>query len=245
LSGAWTIAGAAVAGLALGSFAVTAGVRASRFETAWGGRSRCDDCGATLSFARTIPILSFARTNGRCADCGSRIDPVHLAGEVTGAMVLAMSASLTPPRAVLLAVVGLALIALTAIDARVQRLPNALCAVVAMAGAGLALEKGGLALALGAATACSLGLLLLGLRQVARRGGRDPGLGLGDVKLIAGLSFWLGLSAPWMLGGAAAAALVFTTVRSGRDRRLPFGPFLAVAAWIVGMGMEWGWWRTI
>jgi len=70
--------------------------------------------------------------------------------------------------------------------------------------------------------------------------GRE-GLGLGDAKLLAALGTWVSWQGlPTVVFGAAALGLIAAVVRSavdGRgtahDRRLPFGPFLAAAGWLV------------
>jgi leader peptidase (prepilin peptidase)/N-methyltransferase len=69
--------------------------------------------------------------------------------------------------------------------------------------------------------------------------GRD-GLGLGDAKLLAAAGAWVGVSGlPSVLAGGAIAALLaagglaLAGTRLRRDSALPFGPFLAAAAWAV------------
>ena len=75
------------------------------------------------------------------------------------------------------------------------------------------------------------GLLAL-IRWISR-----GGLGRGDVKFAGALGFWLGperrllcLGAAFLAGGAAAFVLLCCG-RAGRQRVLPFGPFLGGGAW--------------
>lgn len=241
-----TLGVASVAGLALGSFAVTAGLRWSRGEGVLRGRSRCDACGRTLNFAQTVPLVSYVALGGSCGDCGGRIDRTHLAGEAAGAVALgsAVMAADTPLEAVLLAGLGLVLIAACVVDAKTQRLPDPLTATVAALAAALAAVSGPAALMAGAATAIITGALLLSLRWFRARRDADPGLGLGDVKLIGGLSLWLGLATPWMVVVAACLGLMAMTVLRPSHGRLAFGPCLAASAWIVGLSQEVGPWPT-
>ena len=67
-----------------------------------------------------------------------------------------------------------------------------------------------------------------------------PGLGLGDAKLLAAAGAWLGLEAlPSVLLVATGTALfcvgmaVLLGKRITATSRIPFGPFLATAFWIV------------
>ncbi|MET3776952.1 prepilin peptidase [Rhizobium alvei] len=76
------------------------------------------------------------------------------------------------------------------------------------------------------------------------------GLGLGDVKMAAAAGAWLPISAlPGFIGMAAGTALVaaFAMSLSTRSiqltRRIPFGPFLALAlicCWVLDMATT-GW----
>jgi leader peptidase (prepilin peptidase)/N-methyltransferase len=81
----------------------------------------------------------------------------------------------------------------------------------------------------------SLWLLAIGYRVAT---GRD-GLGMGDVKLMAMVGAflgWQGASATLLLGSLAGSVIGVGLILRGRGTRLtalPFGTFLAPAAWIV------------
>lgn len=236
---------AAVAGLALGSFAVTAAIRSSRGQSVLVGRSRCDHCGLGLGYAQTAPVLSFWRLGGACSGCGGRIDRVHLVGEIAGALIL-VGAALTGDlaRGAALAVLGLLLITASAFDWKTQRLPDGLTLAVAALTLGLAATGGEGALARGLLAAAVAAAILQALRWTSARRGGDPGLGLGDVKLIASLALWLGPLTPWAVVVAAIGGLIMMRTVSPADGRLAFGPAIAAGGWIIGMGAEWGWWPT-
>jgi leader peptidase (prepilin peptidase)/N-methyltransferase len=77
------------------------------------------------------------------------------------------------------------------------------------------------------------GLLLL--LAILSRGG----MGGGDVKFAAALGFWLGwpgillgLFLGFVLGGLISLLLLVTRLR-GRKDFIPFGPFIAIGAWIA------------
>ncbi|MDF2810753.1 MAG: type 4 prepilin peptidase 1 [Microvirga sp.] len=124
-------------------------------------------------------------------------------------------------------------LAISVIDSRWLVIPNALNAANAGGGllfAAFAKTMPFLSYLIGGA----LGVVaLLALRSGYRSiRGRD-GLGLGDVKFMAGAGFWVGWQglAPLLLV-SALSALLFLTLRgavSGHfdpQRQLPFGPFL-------------------
>jgi len=234
-----------VAGLALGSFAVTAGLRMSRGESGFVGRSRCDGCGRALGYAQTLPLISYARLGGACAGCGGRIDPIHLAGEAAGALVVATAfLSGDAARATLLSALGLTLIAAAAMDAKTRRLPDLLTAAVAAIGLGLSALAGTPQIMAGLVASLVTVLALLGLRAFGRRRRGDPGLGMGDVKLMAALALWLGAAMPWAVVAGALIGLLMMAVVRPVDQRLAFGPAIAVGAWLVGAGGEAGLWPT-
>ena len=243
---AWPIAlGAVALGACAGSFTVTAALRSIRSEQSLTGRSHCDGCGAPLGFLQTVPVLSFAGLGGACAACGARIDAVHLAGEVIGGLVALVAVeAVAAPTSVILAALGLVLLASAVVDAKTQHLPDGLTVTAgALCAARVALE-GGPSLALGVAIAAAT----FGVLEIARRAfmalRRRPGLGLGDVKLITALSIWLGTATPWAVLGASAAGLAWLAVWRPKDGKIAFGPMIAGAAWIIGLGREAHWWLS-
>lgn len=241
----WPIVGlGAVLGAVAGSFATTAGLRFARGEQALFGRSYCDGCGQALSFGRTTPVVSYVVLRGRAACCGTRIDPGHGLGELAGAIMGGVIAALDAPplRTGLLALLAATLIALSAVDAKTRRLPDALTGLAALVCLSLALmdSPDGLWLGLGAALATLAVLALVRKASMLRRG--DPGLGLGDVKLLSALALWLGVLTPWALAASAAVGLAGFVLVRPKDGRLPFGPAIAAGAWCVGIGKEAGLW---
>ncbi|MDZ4370706.1 MAG: prepilin peptidase [Phenylobacterium sp.] len=233
----------AVAGLALGSFAVTCGLRLARGGPVLAGRSQCDRCGAGLGAAMTLPLVSFAVLGGRSRCCGAPIDRLHLAGEAAGALVVTTALwTPAPGIMVMLAALGLFLIAASAMDARVRRLPDILTLAVAGLGLGLAALRGPAAVVEGVVAATVAVAILLGLRVASARRSGEPGLGLGDVKLIGALAIPLGTATPWAVAAAALIALPFSLRRTGPDRRMAFGPAIVIATWPVLVLLEVGAW---
>ena len=230
---------AAVLGAIVGSFVAALVIRWPRGESVVGGRSRCDSCGEVLRPRELVPVLSYLLQRGRCRRCGARIDPKHLAIELAGALTGVVAVLAHPlPLALVTAGFGWWLLAVAAIDAEEQWLPDALTLPLVLLGllAGWAgfgpplLDR-----ALGA-LAGGLGLALLALLYRAARG--REGMGGGDPKLLAGIGAWLGvLQLPFVLLGAgmvglvAALAMALRGQQVGATTRLPLGSLMAVAAW--------------
>lgn len=140
-----------------------------------------------------------------------------------------------------LATFAFAALLLTAavIDFRTMRIPNALNALIVLAGL-IATSWLGFSLrdALIGVAAGYTALFLLNSAYRALRG-RD-GLGLGDAKLLAGAGAWLGWAGlPFVvliasaLGIAFVAALRIAGRQMGGGDALAFGPFLCIGALIV------------
>jgi leader peptidase (prepilin peptidase) / N-methyltransferase len=142
-------------------------------------------------------------------------------------------------------ILGTVLVALSLIDLATMRLPDALTLPLIAAGLVCALVlkwDGGSWLDLRwRVTAAALGYgLLYGIAWLYHRLRGRHGLGLGDAKLLAASGAWLGIEgiAPTLLV-ASLTGLVAALIGhvAGRpvtaDTRVPFGPFLAGATWLI------------
>lgn len=237
------IVSAALIGACLGSFIATAVVRRLRGEQVLTGRSHCDGCARPLAAWATVPVLSYAISAGGCRRCGARIDPLHPAGELLGAVIvgLAWSTPAATPTALLTdsLVTGLVLclLALALYDARTFRIPDLLTLGVLASGLGLVVLEN----PSGVPMALSWGVLtcavLEALRRLYRRSRSVEGLGFGDVKLLGALAVWLQAGLPWALLLACASALLWIGFTRYRQR-LAFGPFIALSALVIGIGRQ-------
>jgi leader peptidase (prepilin peptidase)/N-methyltransferase len=229
----------------IGSFVACAAIRLPAGEGLW-GRSSCPRCGHRLGAAELVPLLSWLLQRGHCRTCGGAISAFYPIIEAM-ALAIAVSAILVLDGWRLAAGLGLgwSLLLLAAIDWRCQLLPDGLTLPLAAAGLCLAmlfepaqLPARAVAAAAGWAVFAALGA---GYRQLR---GQD-GLGGGDGKLVAAAGAWIGpLGLPWVvlmaaLGGLAAIA-VAALAGGGwpADKRLPFGPFLAAAIWLVWLAVQ-------
>jgi len=143
------------------------------------------------------------------------------------------------------AVLGSALVLLSAIDFETRRLPDSLTLPLMAMGlaAAVALDREGQDWVVLGWRILSAGSGYLTLWGVAKaylvlRG--QPGLGLGDAKLMAAGGAWLGVEGlPTVLLVASVAALLLIAGAALRGHEitaktsLAFGPFLALGIWLV------------
>ncbi len=207
---------------------------------AW-GCSRCEYCEAALRARDLVPLYSWLVAGGRCRYCSHPLGWFYPGIELA-ALAIALAALVADggDEMWLDCLFGWWLLALGWIDIRRWLLPDALTLPLVIAGlaAAVAFDPGQL-------TDRALGAVLgyLGLRAVAllyrMLRGRE-GLGHGDAKLLAASGAWVGAMAlPQVVLGAAVSALIAAAgvrlagvpLRAGSA--LPFGPFLALATWLV------------
>lgn len=228
-------------GLAVGSFLNVVIWRVPRDESVVHPRSHCPACGAPISAADNIPVLSWALLRGRCRSCGARIGVRYPLVELGCAALFAATGARFGAAWELPAylVFAAALLALSIIDLEHYRLPNRIVYPLSIV---LPLLLVPPAIADGTwkplVRALVGGLLAFGglfvIHLVSPRG-----MGFGDVKL----SFSLGVALAWLgwghlafglllgflYGAVIGIALVVLRLRTRRDA-VPFGPFLAAGA---------------
>lgn len=232
----------ALAAPLIGSAVAAAAMRLADGGT-WGrAPSCCRACGRRLGLLDLVPVVSWLALRGRCRGCSVAISRAYPVIEL-GAVGVAGWAWLAVPAEVFAAtcVLGWLLLALSAVDIRVRRLPDVLNLLLAAAGlATIAMVDAarvpehllGAALGYGAFVAVELAY-----RTIRKR----DGLGRGDAKLLGGIGAWVGpLGLPWCIFIAAAGAIAFLLVSEkirGRkisaETDIAFGPFLAFGGWIV------------
>ncbi|HEY6256124.1 MAG TPA: A24 family peptidase [Xanthobacteraceae bacterium] len=167
---------------------------------------------------------------------------VLLAG--IAAVAVVSFASLAFPAALASTLLGALMIAGAEVDARTFLLPDTVTigALATGIAAAAALDPFDPGWSAGAAAlrAAGAAAVLLSVRWGYARLRHREGLGIGDVKLAAGIGAWLPLDAiPVCFALAASAALILVLVAHVRGRpleaatKLPFGAFLCPALWLV------------
>ncbi|HUO79809.1 MAG TPA: A24 family peptidase [Steroidobacteraceae bacterium] len=223
-------------------------------------RSACPKCGAPITALQNIPVLSWLALGGRCARCrepiSARYPLVELATGALSALVAWRFGFGWDGGCAL--VITWTLIALTGIDLDTQYLPDSLTQPLLWLGllAAAYLGRGAAAVPVdlrSAVLGAAFGYASLwSVYQLFRLVTGKEGMGYGDFKLYAALGAWLGwqMLLPVILLSAASGALLGLSLialrRHQRGVPIPFGPYLAVAGWLV---MMWPhelvapWWR--
>ena len=208
-------------------------------------RSACPQCGHKITALENIPLVSYAVLRGKCSGCKTSISLryplVELsAGLVAGYAAMRFGFSAAGFGAMLFA---WALIALAVIDFDTQLLPDDI--TLPLLWAGLLLNLGGAFVPLNAAVigAAAGYLSLWSIYWLFKLITGKEGMGYGDFKLLGAICAWLGWQTLPMVillssvvGATVGIALIVLT-QHGRDKPIPFGPYLAAAGLIA---LFWG-----
>jgi leader peptidase (prepilin peptidase) / N-methyltransferase len=236
--GKWSLV---VAGPFIGSFLGVLVRRLPDGRPVLWARSRCESCGAVVALRDLVPLASWLMARGRCRFCGQSLGWFYPGIELAATIVAVAALAADGGRQTGLdCVLGWWLLVLGWIDLRCWLLPDVLTLPLIVAGLAITVwldpQRLG-ACALGAALGY-LGLRLLGWAYRSFRGGE--GIGQGDAKLLAASGAWLGAAAlPQVIllaastALAAALAMRLAGIRLGPRSPLPFGPFLALATWLL------------
>ena len=192
-----------------------------------------------------IPVLSYVALGGKCSHCAVRISPRYpLLELVTGLMTLALAWYFDTPFALLGALLFTwALIALTMIDIDHQLLPDDITLPLLWLGLLFNLNATYVSLPDAVIGAITGYLSLWSIYWLFKLITGKEGMGHGDFKLLAALGAWMGWQALPMIillssvVGAVCGIALMVIKRRGKDIPIPFGPYLAMAGWIV---LLWG-----
>ena len=208
-------------------------------------RSACPACGHRISALENIPLASWMALRGKCSACAARIAVRYPVVELLAGLIGAYAVWRYGPSVAALGAMGFgwALLALTVIDLDTQLLPDDI--TLPLLWAGLAVNLGGTFAPLRTAVIgaiagyFALWLVFWGFKLATGK----EGMGYGDFKLLAAIGAWLGwqkLPLVILLSsvvGAVVGIALIVFARHGREKPIPFGPYLAAAGLIA---MFWG-----
>jgi leader peptidase (prepilin peptidase)/N-methyltransferase len=204
-------------------------------------RSACPHCGHRIGALENLPVVSYLFLGGKCSKCKSPISiryPIVelVTGTLSALLVWQFGSGLAGLATLVFAWL---LIAMTFIDADTQLLPDDL--TLPLLWLGLLVNLNGTFVPLfDAVIGAAAGYLALwSIYWLFKLATGKEGMGYGDFKLLAALGAWLGwkmlpviilLSS---LVGAVVGIAMILFARHGRDKPIPFGPYLAAAGMIA------------
>ena len=225
-------------------------------------RSVCPACKSPIPFYLNVPILSFLWLRGRSRCCKQSLSMLYPTIEVlTGALFVLLywkfpfidlsgsSLQIQPDqwiRWLHSAVLTSVLVVCSAIDFRLMIIPDVISLPMIAVVPGVVFLHPELDWFSALAGVLAGGGSLYLVAWIYWVWKRKAGLGMGDVKLLAFIGGWLGYQAifPTILVGSVLGAMVGLVLllrSSGFTLKsaLPFGPFLAIGAWIQLIAGQW------
>ena len=234
---------AGIFGLMIGSFLNVCISRLPAGQSIVSPPSRCPKCGKPIAWHDNIPVLSFVMLGGKCRNCGTPIGIKYPAVEITTSLCFFAQGVFFGDDLPLLGARLLftaLLIVLFGTDLETMRLPNVITypGIVVGLMLSVALPPGLVASVIGAALGAAIPWTI---RWVWYRMKGVEAMGLGDVKMLAMIGAFLGWQQVWVvlfLASLAGAVVGLAVLRLGGRSlasRLPFGTFLAVAAFLASL----------
>jgi leader peptidase (prepilin peptidase) / N-methyltransferase len=203
--------------------------------------SRCSNCGASIKPWQNIPVISYVFLRGRCASCSTPISkryPLVEAATALASLYVFHHFGVTW-QCLFALLFTWCLIALTMIDYDHQLLPDSI--TLPLLWLGLLINGSGIFVSLhesvyGAAAGYMTLWCVYWLFRIVT--GKE-GMGFGDFKLLAAIGAWFGwkmLPLVILLSSGVGAVIGITLIvlkRQDKTKPIPFGPYLAIAAWIA------------
>ncbi len=233
---------AALTGAVFGSFLNCLAWRLTHGESVLKGRSHCHNCGTTLGALDLIPVFSWLFLRGKCGYCKKKISVRYPLSEIILALLsvlLLLKFDVTFEFLKNL-IFTYCLFTLSITDLDDYIIPNGLLIVPAVSWfIFIPFTQAGLQDVLyhilsGFIFGCIILLIVLIFDRIMKK----ESMGGGDIKLLALSALYLGaVSALFMLFLACVIGIVFALAtkyrKSNEARHFPFGPAIAMAAYIM------------
>lgn len=235
-----------IIGLAVGSFLNVVIYRLPRGYSLWSPASYCPQCKNSINWYDNIPVLSFFLLGGRCRNCHQPISWRYPVVEgITGfffflVFVLycwkAFSFSSLIYLVKYLLFICL-LIPIFFIDLEHQIIPDSLSYTLIISGIIFStIQRFFYSSILGVASGV---LIFLVIYYVSLLLLHQPGMGIGDVKMAAGIGAYFGWKLSllafflsFLTGAVVATFFILFGLKKMKDK-IPFGPFLATGAFLT------------
>jgi len=230
--------GAAVMGLAIGSFLNVCIARLPVDLSVVRPRSRCPQCEKEIIWRDNIPVLSWILLRGKCRNCGKGISIQYPLVEIGVALlwvwgVWQYGVSLNAAAAIVFSTI---LVGIAMTDLQTYIIPNEYTLGGLVVGLALAALNGVPAL-ISSATGAAVGFgLLLTVAYLGEKAFGQEAMGGGDIKMMAMVGAFIGWKGVLLtiFGGALFGSIVFVPLSLfGIKKLVPFGVFLSPAAFVA------------
>ena len=225
-------------GIVIGSFLNVCIYRIPEKQSIVTGRSHCRSCLRVLKWYELIPVASYLFLGGKCKGCGKRISIQYPLVELFNGLlyVLIVTKCGFFFFFFLYCLFASVLIVISLIDAKTYEIPlgcNVLIAAFGIARLFLHFDRwyeyaGG-------------AVVVSGFFLLAYLVTKGRGIGGGDIKLMAAAGLFLGFGKILVAAGIGSilGAVIHLTLMKlcGKDRVLPFGPYLSAG---ILISMLWG-----
>lgn len=230
---------AGVAGLVIGSFLNVVIYRVPRKIGLVTGGSHCPHCSQPLRWFHNVPLVSYLVLRGKCATCSQRIPLRYPLVELlnAGFYLYCYWQIGISVQSIALAVLSSALLVILFIDLDFQIIPDSITLPGMVVGLAVSFGPDGLGI-----VNSLIGLVVGGgvLYAIAMLGDwlfKKESMGGGDIKMAAMLGSFLGWQkillvfiSSAVIGVIVTLVLMLFSARLRRERLVPFGPFLSLAA---------------
>lgn len=208
-------------------------------------RSHCPSCKMPIKAWHNIPIISYFLLSGKCTACQKKISLRYpfvefLTAAMTTITVIHFGWQWQSIAAIFFT---WSLIALTFIDIDHQLLPDEITIPLLWSGLIVNIFHGFTSLESAVIGAIAGYLILWVIAKLFKLIRKTEGMGHGDFKLLATLGAWLGWKSllPIILVssivGIVVGIIIILRKKLSSDTPLPFGPYLALAGWLI---LIWG-----
>ena len=223
-------------GCCVGSFCNVLILRIPKEEEFVKTPSHCMGCGHRLQWFELIPVVSWLLQKGKCRACGVKLSVQYPVVELLNGLMWLLCGLIFWGDWLSVGLYCLLfsmLMVLSVIDWRTFTIPNGINLVIFALGlVRLLTDLGNWSLYLIGMVSVALVFFLLHLAT------NGQGLGMGDVKLVAGAGLLLGwpkMLLAVLLGSLGGALIHMARMKRGADRKLAFGPYLAAGIWFAAL----------
>jgi leader peptidase (prepilin peptidase)/N-methyltransferase len=225
-----------VFGLIIGSFLNVVIYRLPKNESVVYPASHCMSCGHQLSPLELIPVFSYIFLKGKCKNCGEKISIRYPFVELFTGIIFIINYIYISDLIILTAglVFSSLLIVLALIDIDHQILPDKLTLGGLAAGIIFSFFRTDLSFVFSLAGVLAAGGLLFLIAYLSK-----GGMGGGDIKMMAMVGSFTGpiIAVSSIFLGAVIALIAhlpgIVSGSKGMKSKLPFGPFLALASFLL------------